>query len=299
MKAPRVTIDQWRTLQAVVDNGGYAQAAESLHRSQSSVSYAIHRLEAQLATDILVIKGRKAELTEVGKVILQRSRSLVDEAEKLEQLATDISNGRETEIKLIVDEAFPFNILVNSLKKFHRECDQTRILLEQVIMSGADEFLNRGQADLAISHNIPNNMLGDLLLQIEFLAVAHPEHTLHQNKQTITLDQLRDEMQIVIRDSGATQKRDLGWLGAEQQWSVPSIESSLKLIRQGMGYGWIPRHMIEEDLNKGMLKVLPLREGQTYTAGLHLVFGNHQYLGPATNQLAEIIRQQVQQTAAM
>ena len=38
MKAPRVTLEQWRTLQAVVDYGGYAQAAEALHRSQSSVA---------------------------------------------------------------------------------------------------------------------------------------------------------------------------------------------------------------------------------------------------------------------
>ncbi len=41
MKAPRVTLDQWRTLQAVVDHGGFAQAAEALHRSQSSISYTV------------------------------------------------------------------------------------------------------------------------------------------------------------------------------------------------------------------------------------------------------------------
>lgn len=33
MKPPRVTLDQWRTLQAVIDHGGYAQAAAHLHRS--------------------------------------------------------------------------------------------------------------------------------------------------------------------------------------------------------------------------------------------------------------------------
>ena len=45
MKAPRVTLDQWRTLQAVVDHGGFAQAAEALHRSQSSVSYTVARMQ--------------------------------------------------------------------------------------------------------------------------------------------------------------------------------------------------------------------------------------------------------------
>ncbi|MEX6039186.1 helix-turn-helix domain-containing protein [Providencia hangzhouensis] len=39
MVKTRTTLDQWITLQAVVDYGGFAQAAEILHRTQSSISY--------------------------------------------------------------------------------------------------------------------------------------------------------------------------------------------------------------------------------------------------------------------
>ena len=56
MKAPRVTLDQWRTLQAVVDHGGFAQAAEALHRSQSSVSYTVARMQEQLGAPLLRIE---------------------------------------------------------------------------------------------------------------------------------------------------------------------------------------------------------------------------------------------------
>ena len=71
MKAPRVTLDQWRTLQAVVDHGGFAQAAEALHRSQSSVSYTVARMQDQLGVPLLRIDGRRAvqrsEERRVGK----------------------------------------------------------------------------------------------------------------------------------------------------------------------------------------------------------------------------------------
>src|SRR5690606_37321832 len=77
MKAPRVTLDQWRTLQAVIDHGGFAQAAEALHRSQSSVSYTIARMQEQLEVPLLRIEGRKAVLTEAGEVLLRRSRQLL------------------------------------------------------------------------------------------------------------------------------------------------------------------------------------------------------------------------------
>ena len=80
MKAPRVTLEQWRTLQAVVDHGGFAQAAEAIHRSQSSVSYTVARMQEQLGVPLLRIEGRKAVLTEAGEVLLRRSRQLLLQA---------------------------------------------------------------------------------------------------------------------------------------------------------------------------------------------------------------------------
>jgi len=42
---PKTSLEQWAVLAAVVDEGGYAQAAAALHRSQSAVSYAVSRLQ--------------------------------------------------------------------------------------------------------------------------------------------------------------------------------------------------------------------------------------------------------------
>src|SRR3546814_10666270 len=95
MKAPRVTLDQWRTLQAVVDHGGFAQAAEVLHRSQSSVSYTVARMQDQLGVPLLRIDGRKAVLTEAGGVLLRRSRQLVKTASTLEELAHHRATDRK------------------------------------------------------------------------------------------------------------------------------------------------------------------------------------------------------------
>ena len=59
----QVTLEQWQALIAVVEHDGYAQAAEALSKSQSSVSYAIQKLETALGLRAFKIKGRKAELT--------------------------------------------------------------------------------------------------------------------------------------------------------------------------------------------------------------------------------------------
>ena len=68
MSQPRVTLDQWNALVAVVESGGYAQASERLHRSQSTVTYTIKKLEESLGVTVLELRGRKAHLTPTGEL---------------------------------------------------------------------------------------------------------------------------------------------------------------------------------------------------------------------------------------
>ena len=117
MNTPKVTLDQWRALQAVIDCGGFAQAAAQLHRSQSSVSYAVNRLQDMLGVKLMHIEGRKAVLSEAGEVLLQRSRQLLADASAIEQQAHHLEQGWEAEIRLAVEAAYPKQMLVDALKK--------------------------------------------------------------------------------------------------------------------------------------------------------------------------------------
>jgi hypothetical protein len=73
--ALHITLEQWLTLMAVVNTGGYAQAAEALHKSQSSVTYAVQKLESVLGVKAFEIQGRKAILTPTGQLLYRRARS--------------------------------------------------------------------------------------------------------------------------------------------------------------------------------------------------------------------------------
>ena len=131
MKAPRVTLEQWRTLQAVVDHGGFAQAAEVLHRSQSSVSYTVARMQEQLGVPLLRIEGRRAVLTDAGGVLLRRSRQLVKQASQLEDLAYHMEQGWEAEVRLVVDAAYPNDKLVRALSAFMPQSRGCRVRAAQ------------------------------------------------------------------------------------------------------------------------------------------------------------------------
>ena len=95
MSQPRVTLDQWSALVAVVESGGYAQASERLHRSQSTVTYTIKKLEESLGVSVLELRGRKAHLTPTGELLYRRGKSLVEEAARVERAAADLECDHE------------------------------------------------------------------------------------------------------------------------------------------------------------------------------------------------------------
>src|SRR5262245_21769817 len=100
MDHPHITLEQWRSLVAVVDAGGYAQAAEALHKSQSSVTYAVQKLESVLGVEAFEVRGRKAHLTPTGELLYRRARALLDDAGGLEKAARTLSAGWEAEIRV-------------------------------------------------------------------------------------------------------------------------------------------------------------------------------------------------------
>ena len=290
MKAPRVTLDQWRTLQAVVDHSGFAQAAEVLHRSQSSVSYTVARMQEQLGVPLLRIDGRKAVLTEAGEVLLRRSRQLVKQASQLEDLAHYMEQGWEAEVRLVVDAAYPNARLVRALSAFIPQSRGCRVRLREEVLSGVEEVLLEGTADLAITGLNIAGYLGTELCSIEFVAVAHPDHALHRLQRELTFQDLESQMQVVIRDSGRTQPRDVGWLGAEQRWTVGSLPTAASFVSSGLGFAWLPRHLIERELREGLLKPLPLAQGGTRNPSFSLYANKEKPLGPATQILVELIK---------
>ena len=285
----KTTLEQWHVFHAVVTHGGYAQAAEALHRSQSSVSYTLSKLQQQLGLKLFRIEGRRAVLTDVGKALLRQSRHLLDDAQQLEQLSLSLEQGWEAEIVLVVDAAFPSRWLMQALKKFAPISRGSRVQLDQVVLSGAEDAIRSGQADIVICSRLPSNYLGDCIASIEFIAVAHPNHPLNCINRTLTYADLRKQLQLVVRDSSLQQRTDSGWLGADHRWTVSSIDTAIETVSEGLGFCWLPRNSIQQQLEQGLLQPLKLQSGQSYQINLYLVMINIESAGPATQALSQLL----------
>jgi len=286
---PRISLEQWRSLLAVVDSGGYAQAATALHKSQSAVTYAVQKMESLLGVKIFEVIGRKAHLTATGQVLYRRAKALLEEAGALETAAGSLAAGWEPELRLAVEIVFPTWLLLDCLGRFAKERPDTRIELYETVLSGTEESLLERRVDFAIGSTVPAGVAGDRLMPRRFIAAAHPDHPLHRLGRELTLQDLRKYRHLVIRDSGS-QRRGGTWLGAEQIWTVSQKATSIHAATLGLGFAWFAEDTIRSELASGSLVPLPLREGGERWADLYLVFADRDYAGPGALRLAEIIR---------
>ena len=281
MALSRTTLEGWAVLAAVVDEGGFAQAAAALHRSQSAVSYAVARLQEAIGLPLLVIDGRKSVLTAHGATLLARARGLLKDLDTLESVARSLKLGWEPELQLVVDVAFPRERLLQIVAELQETCPSTQLKLADVVLSGAEEAIVQRLGDVVITSRVPPGFLGDWLLDVNFLAVAHAHHALLRMNRELATEDLVHHVQAVVRDSGTLQPRDEGWLGAERRFTVSSMEASLAIVMAGLAYAWLPEHMLTMPLRDGTLRRLPMALGASRKVALQIVTGKSQPGGPA------------------
>lgn len=285
-----ITLDQWRTLITVVDTGGYAQAAEVLHKSQSSVTYAVQKIESLLGIKAFEIQGRKAILTPTGQFLYRRAKALLEESSALERAAKRLSAGWEAEIRIAAEIVFPTWLLLDCLNRFGAESPHTRIELIESVLGGTTEALLQGQADLAITHQVPPGFLGTPLIRLRFIPVAHPDHPLHKLGRVLTMRDLKEHRHLVVRESGSKRATNT-IMEARQRWTVSHSATSIEAVRLGYGFAWFPDEKIRHDLQTGILKPLPLSDGGERFVQLYLILADPDSAGPGTMRLSKIIQE--------
>ena len=183
-------------------------------------------------------------------MLLRRSRQLVTQASQLEELAHHMEQGWEAEVRLVVDAAYPSAKLIRALSDFMPKSRGCRVRLREVL-SGVEEVLKDGTADLAISGLDITGYLGSELSTVEFVAVAHADHACINWDASSACRTCR-----VDADRGARQRPAAAarrWLGAEQRWTVGSLATSVAFVSSGLGFAWLPRHLIGRELAEGVL----------------------------------------------
>ena len=104
-----MTLEQLRALCAIVDEGGFRAAAGTLHRSQSTISIAIAKLEDEIGVSLFSRDSYRPKLTASGRSLYEKATAVLSKAGEFTNLAHHYSVGEEPELRLAISTLVPFD----------------------------------------------------------------------------------------------------------------------------------------------------------------------------------------------
>ncbi len=283
------TLDAWEILQTVVQLGGFAPAAEKLNRSQSTISYAIARLQEQLGVRLFEIQGRKAQLTELGRVLLADAEPHLAGFLQLEQRARLMASSGASEVRLSVDSIFPDDRLFAVLASFSSSFPHVKPRLRQGTFLSADSEFSLHNAQLCVTGLMSRELFVKPILVIGMIAVARRDHPLLSIRRRLSRSDLMQHTLVAIESTASGSLKHQPRIPAQRVFPVGAIESAIAAVRSGFCFGWLPNYRIQPELDAGDLVPLPLPAGKTREVRLNLVSRDVSFSNSEANALAELL----------
>ena len=289
----RFKLHHLRCFDAVIRAGSFEAAADLLNRSHPSIHAATKALEAQVGVALFDRSGYRVALTPAGRDFHVRVKILLDEARALAACAAQLRGKTETELSIIIGDACPIGHSLGLLNGFFDDYPQTRLNLHFETLAGPVERLLRGQADVILHHIDQSDTRLEFipLYPVRFIPVVAPGFLDFAVDEWIDPEKLRHYPQCVLRDTGADSPQQSYYLiDGARQWTVGDQLTKREVILQGMGWGHLPDHLIEQDLKSGRLIAITGRYfhgGQVEICAARLRAGPH---GPVASALWEYIR---------
>jgi len=271
MNIERFSLDQLRVFVQIADSGSFLAAAKTLARAQSAVSYAIGALESQLNVALFDRSGYRPQLTDAGAALLRDARQVLDQVDSLQVRASAFAHGQELEVALAVDVFFPTACLVDLLRRFRDAFPAVTVRLEIEALGAVAERVIDGRSMLGILGTLPTtppNLLRVTLPSVMVLGVVAPEHPLAALKGRIPDTLLAQQTQLVLSDrSELTARQDFS-VHSRLSWRMSDLGTKHALLRAGMGWGYMPEHVVKDDLASG--KLVRVLTGQHPPGGMAL-----------------------------
>ena len=259
------TLDQLRILKAIAREGSFKKAADSLFVTQPAVSLQIQNLEKQLEITIFDRGGRKAQLTEAGKLLIDYCERILSQCQEACKAIEDLNNLQGGSLIVGASQTTGTYLMPRMIGLFRQKYPLVSVQLQIHSTRRTGWSVANGQIDLAIIGGELPPELNEVLEIIPYandeLALVLPiKHPLANSKELtkkdlykisfITLDNQSTTRKVVDRlliNSGLNIQR------LQIEMELNSFEAIKNAVQSGLGAAFLPVVSIEKELSAGTL----------------------------------------------
>lgn len=239
------------TFLVVARQGSIRRAAAQLHITEAAVSAAVAHIEKQLGAKLIAKAGRGIALTEAGRVYAEYCRSILGLMKEAQAAVRQAETGR---LRIGVVATAGEYVLLRPLAKFRNRHPDIELSLSIHPRDVLFLELQHHETDLVIAGRPPRDagLVTRARRPSQLVVVGTPDRA---------LDPLRSTWLLRGRGSG-TRDATLSLLD-QLQINPPTLTlgshgAVLAAAREGLGVTLIHSDAIEQDLESGVLQILPI-----------------------------------------
>ena len=251
-----VTLDQLRTFIAAAEQGSFSAAGRKLRRAQSVVSHTLANLEGQLGVALFDRSGRYPQLTEEGQFLLRDARAVADHMDDFKARARSMREGLEPELSAVMDVMYPMSAITHAMGQCQHLFPKTPLRLYVEALGGVVQPVLDGSCRIGVIGSlptVPEELTAEPLALVPFATVVSPQHALATSKKPLSNAELSKHVQLVLTDrTSLTSGRSFGVI-SPLVWRLADLGAKHAFLRAGFGWGHMPVHMVQDDLDKGLL----------------------------------------------
>ena len=188
-KERALTLEALRVMDAIDRRGSFAAAADELGRVPSALSYTMQKLEEELDVVLFDRSGHRTKFTNVGRMLLERGRVLLEAADKLTTDAEALARGWETHLTIVTEALVPTPAFFPLIDKLAAKAN-TQLAIITEVLAGAWERLEQGRADIVIAPDMHFRSSSEInsrkLYTLMNVYVAAPDHPIHQEPEPLS-----------------------------------------------------------------------------------------------------------------
>jgi len=243
-----MTITQLQYVLAIAEQKNFTKAAEKCFVTQPTLSTQIQKLEDEL--DVLIFNRNKKpiELTEVGKKIVEQARSIVSEAERIQDIVDQQKGFIGGEFRLGIIPTIMPTLLPMFLNNFIHKYPKVKLKIEELTTEEIIDRLNEGHLDAAVvATPLSIESIKERVLYYEpFVAYIPRNHRLN-HKEKIKASDLDIEDVLLLEDGHCFREGVINLCKSFKknienkfQLESGSIETLIKLSNEGLGMTLLP-----------------------------------------------------------
>jgi DNA-binding transcriptional LysR family regulator len=257
-----LTLQQLKYFTVLSETLHYTKAAEILHISQPTLSYAIAELQKELGVPLIEKRKKILALTQYGEAFLTYAKSSLMAVAEGQKVMKEMRGKAEGTIRLGYIYSIGFDIIPHLVSSFQDQQGNGDISFSfyQGIKGQILENLKNATIDLAVASSPQSETIESTYLGEQQLYLAVPKNHPMVGQGPVTLSALRDCPFIIAQKlSGLRTFTDSAFLAAgispEIAYEVEECNAMLAFVSAGQGVTIVPKVPALEIYDVALLEV--------------------------------------------